>query len=38
MSDPMTGATVPLTVVSRATDSMVVDVPLTDSPRVLVIG
>jgi hypothetical protein len=38
MTDPMTGTTVPVTVVSRGTDSMVIDVQLTDSPRFLVLG
>jgi len=37
-ADPLTGASVPLTVLSRSTNQIVVDVPLTDSPRVLVLG
>lgn len=38
LADPLTGVSVPVTVVSRATDRIVVDVPLTDSPRILVLG
>jgi hypothetical protein len=37
-TDPLTGASVPVTVVSRDTDRIIVDVPLTDTPRVLVLG
>jgi len=37
-TDPSTGAAVPLTVLSRGTNQIVLDVPLTDSPRVLVLG
>jgi hypothetical protein len=36
--DPLTGASVAVTVLSRTTDRIVVDVPLTDSPRILVLG
>jgi hypothetical protein len=38
MTDPLTGGTVPVTVLSRGTGQIVVDVALTDSPRVLVLG
>jgi hypothetical protein len=37
-TDPLTGESVPVTVLSRDTNTIVVDVPLTDSPRVLVLG
>jgi hypothetical protein len=37
-TDPLTGVNVPVTVLSRDTNTIVVDVPLTDSPRVLVLG
>lgn len=37
-SDPLTGTSVPVTVLSRGSNQIVVDVPLTDSPRVLVLG
>jgi len=36
--DPLTGGGVAVTVLSRTTDRIVVDVPLTDSPRILVLG
>jgi hypothetical protein len=38
LADPLTGVSVPVTVVSRDSDRVVVDVPLTDSPRILVLG
>ena len=38
LADPLTGISIPVPVVSRATDRIVVDVPLTDSPRILVLG
>ena len=34
-SDPLTGATVPVKVVSRARNGLVVEIPATDSPRLL---
>jgi hypothetical protein len=37
-TDPLTGTSVPVTVLSRGTDQIVVDVPLTDAPRILVLG
>lgn len=36
-SDPLTGATVPVEVVDRARGGLVVDMPATDSPRLLTI-
>jgi hypothetical protein len=36
--DPLAGTSDPLQVVSRTGDTLVVDVPLTDSPRLLVLG
>jgi hypothetical protein len=36
--DPLTGGSVAVTVLSRSTDRIVVDLPLTDSPRILVLG
>jgi hypothetical protein len=36
-SDPLTGRTVPVTVVSREADGLVVELPVTDSPRLLTI-
>lgn len=36
-SDPLTGETVPVTVISRGADQVVVELPVTDSPRLLTI-
>jgi hypothetical protein len=36
-SDPLSGRSVPTRVVSRSSDTLVVELPLTDSPRLLVI-
>jgi hypothetical protein len=36
-SDPLTGETVPVEVISRAADQVVVELPVTDSPRLLTI-
>ena len=36
-TDPLTGATVPATVVATSGDEAVVEIPLTDSPRLLVL-
>jgi hypothetical protein len=33
--DPLTGQSVPVTVVSRAPDQVVIELPLTDSPRII---
>jgi hypothetical protein len=37
-TDPLTGSAVPVTIVSRAPDQAVLEVPLTDSPRLLVLS
>jgi hypothetical protein len=37
MSDPLTGRTIPVTVMARGTNSIGVKVPVTDSPRLLTI-
>jgi hypothetical protein len=37
-TDPLTGRAVPVRVISRARDRLVVELPLTDSPRLLVLG
>ena len=36
-SDPLTGEPVPVTVVSRAADEIVLELPLTDSPRLILV-
>jgi hypothetical protein len=36
-TDPLSGASVPVRVISRRTGSAVVETPLTDSPRLLVL-